>query len=110
MHQHDINADVGFGKKSLQSYIVGFGLSLALTLFSFYCVEKRLFTDLHLYVVLTILAITQLLVQSICFIRLNGDTDGRWNLLPFLFAVLIISILVGGSLWIMYNLNYNMTN
>lgn len=98
------------GQKTLSSYVVGIILCIVLTLIAFGLVEKRLLTDTMLYITLSALAIVQLLVQSICFLRLNVSKEGRWNLLPFLFTILIIAILVGGSLWIMYNLNYNMSN
>src|SRR5579872_4265758 len=94
------------GQKTLSSYVVGIILCIVLTLIAFGLVEKRLLTDTMLYIALSALAIVQLLVQSICFLRLNSSKEGRWNLLPFLFTILIIAILVGGSLWIMYNLNY----
>ncbi len=55
-----------------------------------------------------ILAISQLLVQSYCFLRLNTRSENTWNTMPFLFTIFIIAVLVGGSVWIMYNLNYNM--
>jgi cytochrome o ubiquinol oxidase subunit IV len=98
------------GQKTLQSYLIGFALSIILTLIAFGIVEARFFSDVYLYISLAGLAIAQLVVQSICFLRLNSSKEGQWNLLPFLFAIFIIAILVGGSLWIMYNLNYYMTH
>lgn len=99
----------GSGQKTLSGYVIGFILSLILTLMAFGMVEMQLLSQSNLYISLSLLAITQLFVQSVCFLRLNASKEGRWNLLPFLFALLIIAILVGGSLWIMYNLNINMS-
>ncbi len=96
--------------KTLPSYMVGFAVSIILTLMAFGLVEWRVLTDNYLYVGISLLAIIQLIVQSMCFLRLNFNPEGRWNLLPFLFTILIITILASGSLWIMYNLNYNMMN
>lgn len=95
-------------QKTLGSYVTGLILSLLLTLAAFGLIEKRILTDAHLYIALAVLAITQLFVQSLCFLRLNASAEGRWSLMPFLFCILIIAILVGGSLWIMYNCNFNM--
>ena len=39
---------------------------------------------------------------------MNTASEERWNLIAFLFTLLIIGIVVVGSLWIMYNLNINM--
>jgi cytochrome o ubiquinol oxidase operon protein cyoD len=100
----------GGRQKTLGTYVTGLVLCVILTLIAFGLVEKRLLSDSGLYIALAGLAIVQLFVQSTCFLRLNSSAEGRWNLLPFLFALLIIAVLVSGSLWIMYNLNYNMMN
>lgn len=102
--------EFGYGKKTLKGYVVGLVSCLLLTLIAFYCIDKHIFSSGNLYILLTILAISQLMIQSVCFLRLNSNTEGQWNLLPFLFVILIVSILVSGSLWIMYNLDYNMMN
>ncbi|RDI43398.1 cytochrome o ubiquinol oxidase subunit IV [Aquicella lusitana] len=108
-HQHEKMMGQASGQKTLSGYITGLALSIILTLLAFGIVEKRLLSDANLYIALTVLAVAQLFVQSICFLRLNCSTEGRWNLFPFIFTVLIIAIIVGGSLWIMYNLNINMS-
>ena len=100
--------EFGGSRKTLKSYLLGFGLSILLTVFAFGLVMQHLVSDVHLYIVLTVLALTQLFVQSVCFLGLNNSSEGRWNLLTFLYAILIMTILVGGTLWIMYNLNVNM--
>lgn len=97
-------------QKTLPSYLFGFVLCTILTLFAFWLVSTKAISNTHLYITLSVLAIAQLIVQCICFLGLNTSSEGRWNSLPFLFTLLIISILAGGSLWIMYNLNYYMMN
>lgn len=94
--------------KSLKAYILGFSMSLILTVAAFFLMKVRFLSDSMLYASLALLAILQLLVQSRCFLGLNTRSEGRWNLLPFLFTLFVIAILVSGSLWIMYNMNYNM--
>ncbi len=108
MHKLEEKMEFGGSKKTISSYLVGFGLSLILTVLAFGLCEFKLLSEGSLYKTLAVLAILQLLVQSLCFLRLNTSKEGRSNLFPFLFTLLIIAILVGGSLWIMYNLNYNM--
>jgi cytochrome o ubiquinol oxidase subunit IV len=108
MAEHHDTLEFGTRKKSYQSYAIGFVLSLLFTILAFGIVEIRFFPAQYIYISLAVLAIAQLLTQSICFLRLNASSEGRWNLLPFLFVILIIAILVAGTLWIMYNLNYNM--
>ena len=61
-----------------------------------------------IYIVISVSAVMQLLIQLIFFLHLNSESKPRWNLTVFLFIILIVGILVIGTLWIMYNLDYNM--
>lgn len=103
--EHTTDNNLGWAKKSVRAYVLGFILCLMLTLLSFGFVQFTPVSKELLYVLLTVFAVAQLLVQSVCFLGLNNNKDGQWNLLPFIFTGLIIFFLVGGSLWIMYNLN-----
>lgn len=110
-HTHDYdphNEGYGTSPKTLGAYVTGLVLSFLLTAAAFLAVEKHLFSTEMLYITIAVLAIAQFAVQTLCFLRLNAGPEGRWNLYPFLFAVFVVFVVVGGSLWIMYNLNYNM--
>ena len=98
------------GEKTLASYITGLVLCLILTIIPFVLVGKALLPAKELYIILPILAVAQLFIQSAFFLRLNASPTGRWTLMAFLFAILVVLVLVIGSLWIMYNLNYNMVH
>ena len=55
------------------------------------------------------IAVAQVIVQVICFLRLNAQTEqGKMNLMSFIFTIIILGVVVLGSLWIMVNLGYNM--
>ena len=58
--------------------------------------------------VVIVTAVVQLLVHLVCFLHMNSSSEERWNLVAFIFTVLIIAIVVVGSIWIMWNLNHNM--
>jgi cytochrome o ubiquinol oxidase operon protein cyoD len=60
-----------------------------------------------LYVIVG-MALLQILVQLVYFLHMNSSSEGSWNLIAFIFTVLIVAILVVGSLWIMFHLNTNM--
>lgn len=109
MQQHQ-DHDWGLSQKTKQAYGIGFVASLILTLLAFLLVGTHFIPSPSIYAVLTLLAVTQLVVQTVYFLGLNQSESGRWNLLPYLFTILIIAILVTGSLWIMYNLSYNMSH
>ena len=105
-HDHELlDNHSGWAQKNIRSYVLGFSLCLSLTLFSFWLVAYKPVSLSLIYILLSASAIFQLFVQAMCFLGLKGDKDGQWNLLPFLFTLLIIFFLAGGSLWIMYNLN-----
>ena len=98
----------GVREKTLTSYLMGFFLSLLFTFSAFALIGWHVLRAETAYIVITVLAIAQLFAQIIFFLRLNNTAEGRWNTLPFIFTIIIVSVLVGGSLWIMYNLNMNM--
>jgi len=96
--------------KKIYKYIIGFGLSIFLTFLAFGLVGEHVQTG-HLFPSHTVLipvliglAIAQLLVQLVFFLHLGQESKPRWNLVAFCFALLIVIILVGGTLWIMRNL------
>lgn len=96
-------------KHKLQYYVLGFGLSLIFTAAAFVLVQQHLLDTQALYIVVVALGLLQLLVQIMFFLRLNtSPEEGRWNLITLLFTLIVVAIVVIGSLWIMYNLNYNM--
>lgn len=106
--QHEELTNIGNGQKTLSSYLMGFGLSIFLTLAAFGIVASKQLTHTQVYITLLVLALIQLLVQSVCFLRLNFSKEGKLNSLPFIFILVIIAIIIAGTIWIMYNLNYNM--
>ena len=114
-HHDTHNVPSTGGVKTLPAYIAGLIMSLLLTLAAFGIVAAHLYQPTLLnmsngavYISIAVLAVVQLFVQVVCFLRLNASPEGKWELMPFLFTLLIAAILVSGSLWIMYNLNYNM--
>ena len=104
MHESDLDSDTGASYGSYTSYFIGFVLSIALTLSSFYLVSYGVFPPKTLYILVSLLALIQFFVQIVFFLHLNARSNGSWNLLSFLFTLLTVMILVVGTLWIMYNL------
>lgn len=99
--------------KSLISYILGYVLSVTLTLAAFFVVLRPGFFNLGSSGVISAilsLAVIQLVVQLIFFLHIGDESEGRWNLATFLTTVSVVLIIVVGSLWIMAHLNYNMSS
>jgi len=98
----------GMGRKTLKAYIIGLVLSLIFTIGSFAIVKDHSLPNSAIFILLTILAVAQLIAQVVFFLRMNVSAEGLWNSMPFIFTLIIVFVLVCGSLWIMYNMNYNM--
>lgn len=101
-------------KRLYVSYVTGFVWSLLLTLAAFALVQMQLDSGGNAYEgkvligILAILAIVQLVVQLVFFFHLGREAKPRLNTVSFLFMLMVVGIIGFGSLWIMYNLNYNM--
>lgn len=106
----DKNAQLKYGvlPKTLRAYFIGLFLSLLFTFASFAIVTDHRLSVGVLYLLLAVFAIGQLFAQIIYFLRFTMSEEGRWNTMPFIFTGVIIVVLIFGSLWIMYNLDYNM--
>jgi cytochrome o ubiquinol oxidase subunit IV len=98
---------------SRRTYLLGFILSLGLTLTAWLLVRRHVgshhlfWTDKAVIITIMTLAITQLAVQLMFFLHLGKESKPRWNLTVLCFALTVLLILVLGSLWIMYNLDYH---
>ncbi len=94
---------------ALVSYVVGFLGSIVLSLAAYAAVTGHYFANTTTTtVVVVVLALAQLAVQLFCFLHLGQEEKPRTNLLAFVFAAMVVIIVVVGTLWIMYNLNHNM--
>ena len=97
--------DIGRG---LQSYLVGLILAIGLTAASFWTVHTHLIYGPGVPVALIALAIAQMGIHLVFFLHITTGPDNTNNVLALAFGVLIVSLVVFGSLWIMNNLNRNM--
>lgn len=54
------------------------------------------------------LAIFQAIVQLILFMQVGLESKPHWVSVSLIFTIVVILIVIGGSIWIMNNLNYNL--
>lgn len=110
MQHHEISQpDYGTGKKKLGVYIIGVILCSILTLVAFGTVMINVFSKPTEFIIIYSSAVIQFFIQLICFLRLNTETEqSKINVISILFTFVILGSIVAGSLWIMWNLNYNM--
>jgi cytochrome o ubiquinol oxidase subunit IV len=97
----------GNARGSLRYYVTGLVLALVLTVVAFWTVMSGAAPDTAVAAIFAF-ALLQVVVHLVFFLHMNASSDQQWNLLAFVFAVLIVGILVGGSIWILYHLNHNM--
>ena len=102
------STDHGASHGSVKTYMTGFILSIILTVIPFGMVMNGSASHAVLIGTVLVTAVVQILVHLVCFLHMNSKSDEGWNMTAFVFTVLIIAIVVIGSIWIMWNLNYNM--
>ena len=105
------HADYGTGDKKLGVYVKGLIACSILTLISFWAVMMGDLTKLQTFIVIYASAFVQFLVQLVCFLRLNTQTEqGKNNVMTLIFTVVILISIIVGSLWIMWNLDFYMVH
>ncbi|HCP56517.1 MULTISPECIES: cytochrome o ubiquinol oxidase subunit IV [Pseudomonas] len=103
MSHAQAHSHAGESHGSVRSYAIGFILSVILTVIPFAMVMSGDFSRSVALTSMVVLGVVQVLVHLVCFLHMNTSSEGRWNLLAFLFTVLIIVMLVGLAIWIMVN-------
>jgi len=94
---------------SLRSYIIGFVLSLVLTIIPYYMVTRGNGTGRTLLLLILGLAIVQMFVQIFFFLHLGRGPKPLYNIVFFAGTAGLIVMVIGASLLIMDNLYRNMS-
>jgi cytochrome o ubiquinol oxidase operon protein cyoD len=89
-------------------YTVGLLLAVILTATSFWAANTSLLWAPGVPLGLAVLAIAQIGVHLVFFLHITTGRDNTNNVLALAFGMLIVILVIGGSLWIMTNLNANM--
>jgi cytochrome o ubiquinol oxidase operon protein cyoD len=93
---------------SLATYTAGLGFALLLTGASFMVSQTNLLWPPGVPAGLAVLAIAQMGVHLVFFLHIGTGPDNTNNVLALGFGVLVVTLIVSGSLWIMAHLNANM--
>ena len=91
------------------SYTAGLALAILATIASFVVAQTDLLWPPGIAVGLVVLALAQIGVHLVFFLHLGSGPDHTNNILALAFGVLIVFLVITGSLWIIANLNANMT-
>ncbi|MFZ0241566.1 MAG: cytochrome o ubiquinol oxidase subunit IV [Desulfobacterales bacterium] len=107
MHQTAID-QTGAGRGSLSAYLTGFILSVILTAFAFGVVMSGALSYSAAMFCIFGAAVLQILVHLHYFLHLDTSSAARWNVMAFTMTLLIMTLFVGGTLWIMFHLKERM--
>ena len=102
----------GVSRKALRFgffvYTVGLLLAIILTATSFWAASTPLLWAPGVSLGLAVLAVAQMGVHLVFFIHITTGPDNTNNVLALAFGLMVVTLVVAGSLWIMANLNANM--
>jgi len=101
-HSHDSHES---SHGSVKSYAIGFILSVILTLIPFGLVMYPTLPKSITLMIVLAFAVIQVLVHLVYFLHLDRSKEQRENVIAFVFAGLVIVLLVGLSLWIMFSIH-----
>jgi len=94
---------------SYKSYFIGFVLSVILTAIPFGLVMLKSFSPEVTVLCVLAAAAIQVVVHLHYFLHLDTSPEQHDNVVSFVFTVIVLAIIIGGSIWIMDNLNSNTT-
>lgn len=105
MSAHDQSA----GHGSFKSYVIGFVLSVILTVIPFWLVMGKVLDNpiLAIFIIFALGAV-QMIVHLHYFMHVSLKVEEGWQAMSLIFTVLVIVIILAGSMWIMFHLDANM--
>jgi cytochrome o ubiquinol oxidase operon protein cyoD len=95
-------------KYRVLGYVIGLALAIVLTATSFFIAGTDLVWQPSIPVAIIVLAIAQMGVHLVFFLHITTGADNTNNVMALAFGLLIVFLVIGGSLWIMANLNSHM--
>ncbi len=94
--------------RELRTYAVGYALSLVLTAAAFGMVRWPSFGARAIFGTVLALGLVQMAVQFRCFLHISLKRSSRHDLQLILFSALIITLMVSGTLVVLFNLRERM--
>lgn len=107
-HSHDDHHHDEHDHGSFKTYMIGFVLSVILTVIPFGLVMTGILPNQTTGLLIVAAAVVQIVVHMIYFLHMSPKSEGGWNMLALIFTIVIVVICVAGSVWVMYHLNTNM--
>ncbi|CAM5795741.1 cytochrome o ubiquinol oxidase subunit IV [Brevibacillus borstelensis] len=86
---------------SLKSYVIGFILSIVLTIIPLMLVMNHMLEKTALVITIMVMAILQFIVQLFFFMHIREGEKPRYNVQTLILGLVIVFTIVAGSIWIM---------
>jgi cytochrome o ubiquinol oxidase operon protein cyoD len=103
----ELPSEYEFGS-GLRGYLIGLALAVLLTIASFWAPNTGLIWGPGIPTALIVFAIAQMGVHLVFFLHVTTGPDNTNTVMALAFGVLIVVLVIGGSIWIMENMNINM--
>lgn len=101
---HDHHDAMQEHQGSLRGYLTGFVLAAILTVIPFWLVMGDVIGNFKLAVfAILALAVIQIVVHMVFFLHVNVHSEGGWNLMGLIFTITLVVIVLGASIWSMFN-------
>jgi cytochrome o ubiquinol oxidase operon protein cyoD len=106
---HASGPHTGASHGSRKTYLIGFGLSVLLTAVPFWLVMSGVLGSNQATAFAIVgMAFVQIIVHMIYFLHMDTKSEGGWTIMALIFTVLLVTIALSGTLWVMFHLNANM--
>ncbi|MEM9229232.1 MAG: cytochrome o ubiquinol oxidase subunit IV [Pseudomonadota bacterium] len=94
---------------SYRAYVIGFALSVVLTVIPFWIVMGEA-TDSQLLALVVIFGMgaVQILVHVHYFLHVTVKAEEGWQAMSLVFTAILLVIVLAGSIWVMFHLHENM--
>ncbi|MBB97430.1 MAG: cytochrome o ubiquinol oxidase subunit IV [Rhodobacteraceae bacterium] len=91
------------------NYLVGFALSVFLTLVPFGLVMSGIEIGLGwALAVIFLFGAAQIIVHVHYFLHVTGKAESGWQAMSLIFTAILLVIVLSGSIWVMFHLEQNM--
>ena len=106
-HGHGHSSEEAHGSR--KDYVIGFVLSVILTAIPFGLVMSGIITDTRITAgIVMVFALVQIVVHMVYFLHMNSKSENGWTLMALIFTIIVVTICLAGSLWVMFHMNTNM--
>ncbi|SDD42021.1 cytochrome o ubiquinol oxidase operon protein cyoD [Paracoccus isoporae] len=108
-NHHGDHEAAQFPHGTKRDYVTGFVLSVILTVIPFSLVMSGGLDSARMtgFVILAC-AVVQMVVHMIYFLHMTPKAESGWTLISLAFTLILLTITVVGTIWVMYNMDANM--